>query len=119
MWNIRDYFSTNELERCRNNLKEKYGINKSYIVVQYGTTKYFREVMKILDRFAENNDIQVCAIAINAAHEDLYVVQNIGEYMNFIDIQDVLTPTEIVSLICLWELVCMEILQLWHMVSKM
>ena len=99
LWNIRDYFSTNELERCRNNLKEKYGINKSYIVVQYGTTKYFREVMKILDRFAENNDIQVCAIAINAAHEDLYVVQNIGEYMNFIDIQDVLTPTEIVSLI--------------------
>lgn len=99
LWNIREYFEEEKLETSRNTLKEKYEIKKPYIVVQYGTTKYFREVMKILDRFAENNNIQVCAIAINAAHEDLYVVQNLGEYKNFVDIKEVLTPEEIVALI--------------------
>ncbi len=99
LWNIRDYFTTEKLEASRDSLKEKYKIEKPYIVVQYGTTKYFREVMKILDRFAENNNIQVCAIAINAAHEDLYVVQNLDEYHNFVDIKAALIPEEIVALI--------------------
>ena len=99
LWNISEYFSKEKLEIRRTSLKEKYGIKKPYILVQYGTTKYFREVMKILDRFAGNNDIQVCAIAINAAHEDLYVVRNLGEYINIVDIKEILTPEEIIALI--------------------
>ena len=99
LWNIREYFSEERLETIRDAFKEKYKVNKPYMVVQYGTTKYFREVMKILDRFAENNNIQICAIAINAAHEDLYVVQHLGEYKNFVDIKEILSPEEIVALI--------------------
>ncbi len=99
LWCIKDYFSNEKLndEICK--LKKRYNISEKYIILQYGTTKEYKEVVDIVKRFARANDLQLVLCAVNASHEDKYVVEHIAEEKDVVAIKDTLLPEEIVAVI--------------------
>ena len=99
LWCIRDYFSQKNVDEEICKLKKKYNIFDKYIVLQYGTTKEYKEVIEIIKKFARANDFQVVLCAVNASHEDKYVVEHTPEEKNVVVIKDILFPEEIVAVI--------------------
>ena len=104
LWCIKDYFKKEELNRKCRSLRNKYGIEKEYFLLQYGTTKEYEEVYEIVKNYASNVDMQIVVIAINASHEDRFVVDHLKAEENSVIISDVLSPMEIAALISQTEL---------------
>ena len=66
MWSVHDFYSNAELEDTFQSLKDEYGIAKKFFLFQYGTTKAFKEVWKLIRKYAENENALIVTIAINA-----------------------------------------------------
>lgn len=99
LWCMEDYFSREELEKSRQGLKEKYGIEKAYMILQYGTTHLCRAAVYQAGKFAENHGLQLVMLEINASHEDRYVVEHTEAAGNLVVIKEILTPKEIAAMI--------------------
>lgn len=100
LWRIRDYFDPTSLKAIRTELKNKYNIKDNYLVFQYGTTRNYQETYNVIKKFGEIYQIQIVVIAINASHEDMYVVNQLDAVNgNDVIIQRVLTQQEIIALI--------------------
>ena len=100
LWRIQDYFDSTSLKATRAELKNKYNIKDNYLVFQYGTTRNYQEIYNVIEKFGEIYQIQIVAIAINASHDDMYVINQL-DTMNENDVilQKVLTQQEIIALI--------------------
>lgn len=98
LWLLNNYFSPDTLKESFLNLKNRYGIQKDFIVFQYGTTKNCKEALNTVKLFADAAGLQVVGIAINGSHEDVLVVDQIADE-EIVAIKSMLNPTEITSLI--------------------
>lgn len=100
LWLMNKYFSRDILEKRRDELKKRYGIAEKYIVFQYGTTKEYQETADVLKKFCKEKGVQLLAVAVNACHEDLYVVEHLDdEEGEFVSISERLSNEEIVTII--------------------
>lgn len=100
LWCIKDYFDKESIIQNREFLKNKYNCTDRYLVLQYGTSKEYEQVVKIIERFAENINISVIVLAINSSHEDKFVVEHLDSNNDrTIIISDILSPDEIIPLI--------------------
>lgn len=99
IWSIRHLYSEKMLEETRRSVQEKYGIKDNYFLLQYGTTHAYRQVHALVRKFAHSCGRQLVAFAINACHEDQFVVDHLEPSAEDIVIKEELQPVEIAALL--------------------
>ena len=103
IWSIRSMFDRTHLAETLCSLRKKYGITKDYFLLQYGTTYAYRQVYRLAEKFAHSHDGQLVTFAINACHEDRFVVEHLitseEKAENSVIIGEELQPVESAALL--------------------
>ena len=103
VWKINEIYDDSELKKQCFNVSNRYSFDnrKPYMVVQYGTTYQFDNLVEQLKIVKKLYNWQIVVLPINYAHEDVDVVVHMHNCVGneFVFIEDILQPIEIASLI--------------------